>query len=370
MQTRGLYASLERQTFLNEPMEPVTHFLTGACLGRSGFNRKTAYATLAMTLAAEAPDLDIAWGFRGPLVGFQHHRGFTHTFLAAPLIALVVTLFCWGFHRLRRKKPPIPPRWLLLWLFALIADLSHLLLDYTNNYGLRPFAPWNPHWYSWDIVFIFEPVLFVMLLGALVIPALLGLVDREISSRKTVFRGRGWAIAALVGVAALYTLRSTEHARAVHLLQQTSFDRPVVRVAAEPYPINPFRWQGIVETDNAYHFADVQTRSDSVDIDEAAGTIYKPPVTPFVVAAKRSWLGRVYLDWSQFPLVEDIGPGNPPDITEDAKQHLEQVNFHDMRFGYTDWFGSHQNNKPLSGSVFVAPDGQIEATFMDGRPQN
>ncbi|HEX4582532.1 MAG TPA: metal-dependent hydrolase, partial [Acidobacteriaceae bacterium] len=130
-------------------MEPVTHFLTGACLGRAGFNRKTAYATLAMTLAAETPDLDVFWGFRGPLAAFQHHRGFTHTFLAAPLIASVVTLFCWGFHRLRRKQPPIAPRWLLLWLFALIADLSHLLLDYTNNYGIRPFAPWNPRWYSW-----------------------------------------------------------------------------------------------------------------------------------------------------------------------------------------------------------------------------
>src|ERR1700761_3579863 len=370
MRTRGLYASLERKRFLSQPMEPVTHFLTGASLGRAGFNRKTAYATLAMTLAAEAPDLDILWGFRGPLVAFQHHRGFTHTLLAAPLIALVVTLLCWGFHRLRRKKPPIPPRWFLLFVFALLADLSHLLLDYTNNYGLRPFAPWNPRWYSWDIVFIFEPVLFVMLLGALLIPALLGLVDREISSRKAVFRGRGWAIAALVGVAALYTLRSTEHARAVHLLQQTSFDRPVVRVAAEPYPINPFRWQGIVETDNAYHLADVGTRSDNVDVDETIGAIYKPPVTPAVAAAKRSWLGRVYLYWSTFPLVEDIGPGSPPDMPQDAAPHPQQVTSPDMRFGYPDWFGTHQNRKPLSGSVFVAPNGQIEATYMAGRPQD
>ena len=177
-------------------MEPVTHFLTGACLGRAGFNRKTAYATLAMTLAAETPDLDILWGFRGPLA-------------RSSIIAALPTRF-WGrrwsrlwsrssaglFHRLRRKKPPIPPRWLLLWLFALFADLSHLLLDYTNNYGIRPFAPFNPRWYSWDIVFIFEPVMFRMLLGGLLIPALLGLVDREISKRRAVFRGRGWAIAA------------------------------------------------------------------------------------------------------------------------------------------------------------------------------
>ena len=41
-------------------MEPVTHFLTGATLARAGFNRKTALATVTMTLAAEAADIDIA----------------------------------------------------------------------------------------------------------------------------------------------------------------------------------------------------------------------------------------------------------------------------------------------------------------------
>ena len=45
-------------------MEPITHFLTGACIGRAGLNRKTAYATLAAVLAAEAADIDVA-----------HHRG-------------------------------------------------------------------------------------------------------------------------------------------------------------------------------------------------------------------------------------------------------------------------------------------------------
>ena len=68
-------------------MEPMTHFLTGACLGRAGFNRKTAYATLAAVLAAEAADLDMFWGFAGPVEELKHHRGITHTFLAAPVVA-------------------------------------------------------------------------------------------------------------------------------------------------------------------------------------------------------------------------------------------------------------------------------------------
>ena len=179
-------------------MEPVTHFLTGACLSRTGFNRRTAYATLAMTLAAEAPDIDVLWSFGGPVAGFQHHRGFTHTLVGVPLVALAVTAIVWLWHRTRKHEPVIPPRWALLWLLSLLACLSHIFLDWTNNYGVRPFAPFNPRWYALDIAFILEPVVFAALLLGLIVPAILGLADREIGARKPLFRGRGWAIAAYV----------------------------------------------------------------------------------------------------------------------------------------------------------------------------
>ena len=351
-------------------MDPVTHFLTGACLGRSGFNRKTAYATLAMVLAAEAPDLDVLWLFRGPVAAFEHHRGITHTFIGAPVIALAVTGVVWLFHRLRPGAPPTPPRWKLVWFFALVAVLSHLLLDYTNNYGLRPFFPFSPHWYAADIVFIFDPILFAMLVFGLLVPAILGLVDRELSSRRPRFRGRAWAIAALIGVGSLYALRIGEHAHALRLMQQTSFGtQPAIRAAAEPYPIDPFHWEGIIETRDYYQFADVQTRAESVDTDARTARLYKPPVTPAVAAAKQSWPGRVYLSWSRFPLVEDVGKGTPPDLPGDFTEHLEQVDFHDLRFGYAGWF-ARDDRKPLSGSVFLAPDGQVEAMFFDGKPQH
>ncbi len=350
-------------------MEPITHFLTGACLGRAGFNRKAAYATLAMTLAAEAPDLDILWGLRGPVAGFQHHRGITHTFLGAPFVALVVTGAVWLFHRFRRKPPAISPRWFRLWCFALIAVLSHIGLDYTNNYGIRPFFPFDPRWYSGDIVFIFDPILFSMLLLGLVVPGIFGWVDREMSRRRTVFRGRGLAIAALAGVAVLYSVRMAEHARALHLIAQTSFGpEPAIRAAAEPYPIDPFHWEALVETPGYYQFGDVHTRTDNVDTEDSS-RVYKAPVTHAVAAAKRSWLGRVYLSWSQFPLVEDTGRGVPPDAAGDPATPLEQVDFHDMRFGYSGWLGQHAHRAPLSGTVYIAPNGEVEATYMDGKPQ-
>lgn len=359
-------------------MEPVTHFLTGACLGRAGFNRKTAYATLAMTLAAEAPDIDVVWALRGPVAGLEHHRGITHTFLGAPLVALVITGLVWIWHRYRKKharpSPSLPPpRWFLIWLFSLIAVLSHLLLDFTNDYGLRPFFPFNPRWYSWDIVFIFEPLMFLALLGALIMPWLFGLTDREIGAARKPFRGRGWAIAALLFIVCLYAVRNAEHARAINLVRAARFSEPVSRLAADPYAINPFHWRAIIETPDFYQTASVDTRSDSVDTG-SENIHYKPPVTPAVQAGKRSWLGQVYLDWSQFPLVSDLGnqpAPNAPNIENlrNPPAGWTTVEFQDLRFTNLDIPLNGRRSYPLTGWVYVSAGREVEAMVMGGREQ-
>src|SRR5579862_1345765 len=142
-------------------------------MGRAGLNRKTALATATLTLAAEAPDLDVLSRLKGPAFGFAHHRGFTHSFLGVPIEAIVVLAFIYLIWRLRGRKvkdPKLPPRWGLLYFYACLAGLSHILLDFTNNYGVRPFWPFSEKWYSWDIVFIFEPVMLAFLFFGLVMP--------------------------------------------------------------------------------------------------------------------------------------------------------------------------------------------------------
>src|ERR1039458_9912189 len=88
-------------------MDPITHLMTGACLARSGFNRRAAYATLAMTLAAETPDVDTLWSVDGPIAIFQHHRGITHTFVALPVEGLGVIAWVWRSHRWWVRRPAI-----------------------------------------------------------------------------------------------------------------------------------------------------------------------------------------------------------------------------------------------------------------------
>jgi len=355
-------------------MDPLTHVLTGANLGRSGFNRKTAYATLAMTLAAEAPDLDVVWGFRGPVAGFEHHRGITHTFIAAPVIALVTLGVVWLIHRSRRKPLKAglpPPRWGLIFLFALIADLSHLLLDYTNNYGLRPFFPFHPQWYARSIVFIVDPYLLLALIGALFMSWIFGLADREIGARRTLFRGRAWSIAALVFMVLWWSLRNAEKGHAIELVQNSGVVADAItRIDAEPYPFNPFTWHVVAETKDYYQTARVRTRSDDVQSDPA-DKAYKPPVTPAVVAAKQSWLGRVYLDWAEFPLVTDLG-NDPIADAPTPETNWRTVQFDDMRFGYSAFGEGTSRNpsrNPLGGSVYVGPGNEVEAMFMGGKEQ-
>jgi len=351
----------------NEGMEPVTHFLTGACLGRSGFNRKTAYATLAMTLAAEAPDLDIFWGFRGPVAELEHHRGWTHSFAGAPVVAVATVALVWLIHRMRRREPVIPPQWGWLFFCSLIAALSHILLDYTVNYGVRPFFPWSEKWYAWSIVFIIDPWILLALTLALVMPAIFGLADREIGARKKPFRGRGWALAGLAFMVCWWGLRNAEHAHALALIRTGSYTRePLIRAAAEPHITDPFRWRVIMETQDYFQTAEVHTIGDGVNTDESADVIYKPPVTPAVAAAKQSYLGRVYLDWGKWPVVQDQGTIQAPGA-DPPQPGWHAVEFQDLRFGYAA-VGSDAR-ATLSGWVVVGRSGEIEGMYMQGKEQ-
>ena len=197
-------------------------------MGRAGLNRKTALATLTLTLSSEAADLDVIGGFWGRAFAFEHHRGFTHSFLGAPIVAVVVVAFVYLVWRLRGRKtkyPDLPPRWGLLFFYACLGGLVHILLDFTNNYGVRPFWPFSAKWYSWDIVFIIEPLILVLLILGLLVPSLFSLIDKEVGAGSSrVPRGRVSATVALIGVVLVWAVRDYEHRRAVNALEARTYN--------------------------------------------------------------------------------------------------------------------------------------------------
>jgi inner membrane protein len=331
-------------------------------MGRAGLNRKTALATATLTLAAEAADLDVFSRLGGSAFGLNHHRGFTHSFLGVPIVAAAVVGFIYLLWRLRGRKtrnPNLPPRWGLLFAFACLVGLSHILLDFTNNYGVRPFWPFSERWYSWDIVFIVEPVLLVVLTLSLILPALFSLINEEIGARKDAApRGRLAATLALLAVFAYWGLRDYEHRRAVAALQAHSYQgADAIRVSAYPYMINPFRWYGVVETPAFFATMDVDSlnfdsMSPEVDPEAQVQIHYKPEETPVTLAAKKTYLGRVYLSWAQYPITETEQLQN--DTVENARAAY-LVRFRDLRYEYP----GRTARATLGAVVFLTRDLQV-----------
>jgi inner membrane protein len=357
-------------------VEPVTHLLTGACLSRAcGFPARVRYATFACVIAAELPDADYIYRLGGPLQYFQHHRGWTHALWSLPLQAALITVAFYAVHRTRHiwKKhrsveEPAPARWLLLWLMALVASCSHVFLDWTNNYGVRPFAPFFPEWFSGELFFIVEPVLLFALALALVLPLVFSLVHREIGIRRPRYQGRGLAIAALAVMGLMLAQRAMAHDDALVLTRaQQLRGGPVLRASASPYPVISDKWHAVVETPANVQAGTVNLSTNTFDTDSQE--IHpKVPDTPRIAAAKRSWLGRVYLDWSTFPSIVDAGPAAlaHPEMTlstADAAAHV--VRFSDLRYKYDTMAMRGSSGKvPLGAEVWIDDQMKVLRIYM------
>ncbi len=321
--------------------------LTAACLSRAGLNGATSLATAVLVVSAEIPDLDILFNLGGPVLGFAHHRGLTHTLLGLPLDSALALAVVYGVHRLlvaAGRAPRAAPRWPLLFVYGMLGALSHLLLDFTNSYGVRPFAPFYNRWYSWDIVHIVEPLILIALIAGLALPALFALIQEEVTSHRVARRGRGGAIFALVCLALIWLVRDFQHRRAVAALDSRVYHgAEPLRVSAFPYPINPFRWHGVVETESFLEALPVDSLAPELDdLDRANNrsiTRYKPEETPVIRAARESDLGRVYLDWAQYPVLEveprDAGQGGG-----------YVVHFYDLRY-----LSSDRDTRPLAARL-------------------
>ena len=135
-----------------------------------GSARFRAVAAVSSMIAANLPDADLFYTGAGAdqLAYMLHHRGHTHTVVLAILGAALL----WGAASLvwRWRARSAPARADAHWLLGLlvVSTLSHLVLDWTNSYGVHPFWPVDNRWRYGDAVFIVEPWLWAVSVPALV----------------------------------------------------------------------------------------------------------------------------------------------------------------------------------------------------------
>jgi inner membrane protein len=280
-------------------MDNVTHTLTAVALSHAGLGRKTRLATLTLIVAANLPDVDVVWSFGGGAAYLEHHRGITHSILGVSLLACLLAGVVFGLGRRLKPKPgpALSLRWLLILSF--VGTASHLLMDFTNSYGVRPFLPFSARWYASDIMFIFDPLLLLLLLLGLGLPLLLRLVSEEVGVRKS--RPAWGAILALGALLSLWGLRAVAHRRALNFLEaQTYAGEEPRRVGAFPSPANPFGWTGVIETSAAYDVLPVDVLASDVDA-RSAQEFRKPEASPALAAALKTRTGGIFMDFARFP---------------------------------------------------------------------
>jgi len=332
----------------NTIVDPLTHTATGLFLSRAGLNRWTPHAAPILMLAANAPDIDIVTTAGGGLNYLHYHRHLTHSLLAMPVMAILPVLLV---AAVTRK----PIRWAGALLAALIAVGSHLLLDYTNVYGIRLFLPFSAEWVRLDLTPVIDLWIWSAFLLGIAGPFLARLVASEISSGKPhpAGHGRGFAWCALVFLLLYNGGRAVLHSRAVAVLESRLYEgEPATRVAAMPAP-NPLQWRGLVETEKFYKVSAVNLTGE-FDPDRGL-TLQKPLPDPAMEIARRTGPFEVFLGFSQFPLWR-ITPAAEP---EGAKK----VEVFDLRFGTPMEPG-------FMASAVVDRRGQVgKAEFQFGAPR-
>jgi inner membrane protein len=278
-------------------MDNLTHTAVGLFLSRAGFNRLTPAATPILLIASNAPDADVISIAGGWLNYLHYHRHFTHSLLMMPVLALLSVA---AVRFIGRRHV----NWIGAFIAAFVGLVSHVLLDWTNIYGIRLLLPFSDRWMRLDTTNVVDLWIWAVCLLGIAGPFLGRLVGSEIASggAKPRNHGRGFAIFALLFILAYNSGRGVLHARATASLSSRLYEGALPdRVFAGPDSWNPLLWRGVVETSGSF----VVQELNLVTPDPLAGRpslFHKPDPDPAMDAARRTRVFQEFLHFNQLPL--------------------------------------------------------------------
>jgi inner membrane protein len=358
-------------------MDNLTHSLVGLSLSKAGLERVSPYATTVCLLSANAADADfVALFFGDRWTLLHHHRGITHSIVGTIAIGLFVPLLIAVIERtiarIRQRVSTIRLRGLMV--ASLIAAATHPLMDWTNNYGVRPFLPWSGRWFYGDLVYIIDPYIWLLLGGTVflltnkgrarmfawavlaAITTTLILIASMRADASALRLLRVIWIAAVIGVvivratglyqrlnhrAALAALAlvlmywgglTVAHRAAYNSGLATanqlanSRGEAIVKVASMPMGATPFRWQSVAETDRAIYRYPTAIMSGDRATDLSGVRRFEKPTglaAELTSIAERDRRAQEFLLFARFPIAV-------PDSSNCVGQAL--VQFADIRY--------------------------------------
>ena len=334
-------------------MDNLTHSLVGLAAAKAGLGRLSPYSTFVCVAAANLPDIDIVALARGPAFYLKHHRGITHSIVGMLALAVALPLLFYAAERAWARVSGREPRARLkgLLVCSLLLSISHPLLDWTNSYGVRPWLPWDGAWIYGDLLFVIDPWVWLVLIGAcflltesrrraagwgllaLAITALFFRVasqpDTDVPAGALVnwcaglaafaflrWKGLGrrfeWKVAAAALVLVFFyccalsvvQVRARAEAESVARGLASRTDERVLRVAATPVLADPLTWRCLAENERSAARFDLRLGRTETD-NPRGGVRYEKPAgadAEVVRRASEDEAARVLLDFARFPV--------------------------------------------------------------------
>ncbi|CAN5799836.1 hypothetical protein BH20ACI3_BH20ACI3_06820 [soil metagenome] len=339
-------------------MDNLTHSLVGLAASKAGLEKLSPGTTVLCILAANGPDCDIVTLIGGRSNYLHHHRGITHSILGAIVLGLALPLIFYFADRLmasiRARQPAVRLKGLMI--ASLLVSATHPFMDWTNNYGIRPFLPWSSQWFYGDFIFIVDPFLWTILGGAcllltsnsklrlgiwLLLALLLTYLVLTVPIQRNLERpiilrtiwtfvligllvlfklgvAQRWrsriALAALVMVPMYWGSLATLHWIAVNKARieagviVSRYGERISDLAVMATLANPFQWSCVVETESAaYRFelpitGNHKALSQLVRHDRA-----DTADSPAIEQALQDERARIFLDFARFPVARVVG---------------------------------------------------------------
>lgn len=223
-------------------MDTLTHIALGACVGEAMLGKKLGKKALLIgAFANSIPDLDFITSFWMKInSALLAHRGFTHSFLFAILITILLAFI---FQKWFRRYNIL----LKVWMYFFAAEiLLHLFIDAFNNYGIGWFEPFSHARISFNTIFVVDPFYSVWLGIAFVV---LLILKRDHAKRKF------WMEFGL-GISTLYFMycivnkfKTDSDIKEMLKNQQISY----TQYFTTPTPLNNWLWYVVAGNDSGYY---------------------------------------------------------------------------------------------------------------------
>jgi inner membrane protein len=235
-------------------MDSFTHVALGALVGEAFLGKQLGKRAMALGAVAQSiPDIDfVASFFLDTPHNLLAHRGFTHSFLFAALITL---LLAWLASRYDSSDISIK-KWMA---FIGIQVLIHLVLDSLNAYGVGWLEPFSHKRFSFNVIFVADPFYSIWLVISFL--ALLWL--RPQSDYRI-----AWTIGGFV-LSSIYISYAFFNKYTIDRQTQKIFHQQNVALThyfTTPTPLNNWLWYIVAEDKNGYQigYRSVFDKKDSI----------------------------------------------------------------------------------------------------------